>query len=157
MAKKRGDEKKDEVQPDIGDINRFIGKFLEEANKKFQSANPNEPIVFGFNIHIGNNGLPVIENFGNVKQNRSEVQLSEAREPLVDVIEKERELVVIAEMPGVRKESVRISFREDSMDISASEKERSYHKIVGLPFKVDTKNYESKYNNGVLEISLHKA
>ena len=89
MAKKKGDDKKDTGTPDIENINRFIGKFLEEANRNLsQVATPSEPVVFGFNIRIGENGVLVVENFGNIKSNSSEVQLAQTRQPLIDAIER---------------------------------------------------------------------
>ncbi len=157
MAKKKGDDKKDTGTPDIENINGFIGKFLEEANRNFsQVATPSEPVVFGFNIRIGENGVPVVENFGNIKSTSSEVQLAETREPLIDVIERGDELIVMAEMPGVRKDSIELSLKGDTLEIGAFDGGRSYHKSVKLPYKVNPKNFRHGYNNGVLEVTLHK-
>ncbi len=49
-----------------------------------------------------------------------------------------------------------VEFDGKSMEISASNKDRSYHKVVPLGSEVDEKSYSLKYNNGVLEITMRK-
>lgn len=142
---------------DINNINKFISKFLEHADKQFSKAGAlDQPIVFGFNIRIGENGAPAVESFGNVGVQNDHVTFSENREPLVDVIDKGRETTIIAEMPGIKERDIHVSFNGRNMDISAFNKDRSYHKVVPLNGVVDEKNYTLKYNNGVLEITLRK-
>ncbi|MGC8478648.1 MAG: archaeal heat shock protein Hsp20 [Candidatus Micrarchaeia archaeon] len=142
---------------DLNNINKFISRFLEHADKQFAKTSAlDQPIVFGFNIKIGESGSPTVESFGNVGMQNEHVTLSENREPLVDVIDKSREITVIAEMPGVSERDIHVEFDGKSMEISASNKDRSYHKVVPLGSEVDEKSYSLKYNNGVLEITMRK-
>ncbi len=94
------------------------------------------------------------------------------RQPLVDVYETDREIVVVAEMPGVSKEDVKINATEDSMELRAEaaemreesgatwhRRERKYigfYRRIPLPAKVDPKKAKAKFRNGVLEVRLPK-
>jgi len=81
----------------------------------------------------------------------------EEREPLVDVIEKDGEVRVIAELPGVEKEDIDLRATETSLTISAESQHRKYYKELSLPTPVNPKSAKATYRNGVLEVSLPKA
>ncbi|RLF12290.1 MAG: Hsp20/alpha crystallin family protein [Thermoprotei archaeon] len=116
------------------------------------------PIVYGYTMTIGPDGKPVIREFGNVKPSRlGLMKPSEEREPLVDVIPGDRVVHVVAEMPGVSKEDIKLEATEDELVISAESERRKYHKVVSLPVKVDPKSAKASYKNGVLEVTLNKA
>jgi HSP20 family protein len=95
-----------------------------------------------------------------------------AREPFTDIIETDKEVILTAEIPGVRKEDIRINATEDSIEISAETKreeeeekedyyrrERSYssfYRSYTLPSKVNPDGAKASCNNGVLEVRLPK-
>jgi len=116
------------------------------------------PYVYGFRITIGPDGRPVIEEFGNVKRVRGRPMISEEREPLVDVFESDDEITVVAEIPGVEKEKIKIQVSDDrrKLIIRASNEERKYYKEVELPAEVDPTTAKANYKNGVLEVKLKK-
>ncbi|HEX2014688.1 MAG TPA: Hsp20/alpha crystallin family protein, partial [Nitrososphaera sp.] len=80
--------------------------------------------------------------------------LKEEREPLVDVIKGDGELRVVAEVPGVSKEDLRVTADENSMTIESMTGQPKYHKRVDLPEVVDPKTAKSTYKNGILEVSF---
>lgn len=57
------------------------------------------------------------------------------REPLVDVLDEANELVVVAELPGIREEDIHLEPRNDVLQISASTGDAKYHRDVALPSK----------------------
>ena len=61
-----------------------------------------------------------------------------------------------AEMPGVRKEDIKLDLKEDILDISAQSGDRKYHKEVLLPVKALAENLSSSYKNGILEVKIKK-
>ncbi|MBI2829642.1 MAG: Hsp20/alpha crystallin family protein [Chloroflexi bacterium] len=90
----------------------------------------------------------------------------------VDVYEDKDVLVVKAEIPGMTKDDIDISFEGDVLNIKAEKKadklegitaytcERYYGSLfrsVTLPFPVDTDKVLATYENGLLEITLPKA
>ena len=65
------------------------------------------PVCYGYTMTIGPEGKPVVKEYGNV---RPELRKSDIREPLVDTLVDDKEKIVklIAEMPGVEKNDVKI-------------------------------------------------
>lgn len=114
------------------------------------------PFVYGYSVRIGPDGKPEVSEFGNVKQSRSGPLVKEEREPLVDIIENNGEVRVVAELPGVDKNDVQLYGTEDSLTITVNIPDRKYYKEVALPAKVNAREAKTRYKNGVLEVILPK-
>ena len=115
------------------------------------------PYVYGFRVTVGPDGKPIVEEFGNVKTVKGKPMISEEREPLVDVVEKDDEIRVIAEVPGVNKDSIKVKVvNGEKLIVQATGEDRKYYKEVELPAKVDEKSAKASYKNGVLEVVLKK-
>jgi HSP20 family protein len=114
------------------------------------------PIVYGYSVTIGPDGKPVVREFGNVKRGEGKpwTEIQDKREPLVDILSTGKEVRVIAELPGVRKEDVDVTVTDKSMNISVDTPERKYSKHLDLPGTVDPAGAKSTYNNGILEVTL---
>lgn len=116
-----------------------------------------EPYVYGFSMSFGPNGKPVIREFGNVHQSRLGPKIREEREPLVDVMEEDKDVVVVAELPGVDSDDIKLHATEDHLAISVDTPRRKYRKELRLPASIDPKSARASYKNGVLEVHLKKA
>lgn len=122
------------------------------------------PIIWGYSVTIGPDGKPQIREFGNVKPRIREtpfgtkpsIEVLEEREPLVDVIETEDQVKVIAELPGVEKDDIKLNATEKTLTISVDTEKRRYHKDLQLPVEVDPESAKASYKNGVLEVQLVK-
>lgn len=138
------------------DFDEIFRKMMRDIERAFRFGEMGEvkPIVRGFSIRIGPDGKPEIREFGT-KPLIKETGIEE-RKPLVDVIETDNEIQVIAEMPGVRKEDIELKATERSLEIRAEGENRKYHEVVNLPAEVDPDSAKAKYNNGVLEVILTK-
>jgi HSP20 family protein len=109
-------------------------------------------------MKVGPDGKPEIHEFGNVKPQRNGLpHVQEEREPLVDVVETDECVQVVAELPGVEKEDIKLSGTETTLTIAVDNPQRRYFKEVSLPVKVRVREAKSQYKNGVLEVSLPKA
>jgi HSP20 family protein len=97
-----------------------------------------------------------VREFGNVRKGEGSPwkQIQDKREPLVDVVSSDKEVRVIAEMPGVSKEDIDVTVNDKSLIISVDKEERRYYKELDLPGVVDPKGAKSTYNNGVLEVTV---
>ncbi len=89
-----------------------------------------------------------------------------------NIIETEDEIKIICEIPGVKKEDIRISIYDDNLEISVRKKEEKlkegakylakeikygeFRRKIKLPTKVDAEKAKASYNNGILEITLPK-
>ena len=120
------------------------------------------PIVYGYSMTIGPDGKPNIREFGNVKSPFAgrglfeQPSISSEREPLVDISSTDREVKVIVEMPGIKKENIKINAYENSVEIISDDPQRKYHKVIDLPPEADIETVKSLYNNGILEIIFNK-
>jgi HSP20 family protein len=114
------------------------------------------PIVYGYSVTVGPDGKPVVREFGNVRRGEGTPwkQIADKREPLIDVVSSDKDIKVIAELPGVDKEDVNVTVNEKSIVISVDTESRKYHKELELPGVVDPQGAKSTYNNGVLEVTL---
>ena len=92
--------------------------------------------------------------------------------PTMDVIEDEEQITVITDLPGVKKENIKLDITEDNLEINAQfnqesefeekdfvRKERTYgqtNRIISLPAKIEINETSAKFENGVLTIILPK-
>jgi HSP20 family protein len=120
------------------------------------------PIVYGYSMTIGPDGKPKIREFGNVKSPFAvrgffeQPSLSAEREPLIDISSTDKEVIIVAEMPGISKEKIRIDAYDNSVEIKSEDPNRKYHKTIEVPDDIDIESARSNYNNGILEITFKK-
>ena len=127
------------------------------------------PIVYGYSMTIGPDGKPQVREFGNVRslgevgsnikkigQNTGKSsQISAEREPLVDVNTTDTEVKVVVEMPGIRKEDIKVNTYDTQLEIATlKDAQRKYHKTIELPEQAEIETARSIYNNGVLEVTF---
>lgn len=73
----------------------------------------------------------------------------------VDIFEGERKIRMIAELPGINEEDIRVDLNEEVLVIFAGGRDRNYYKSIKLPGP--SENIIGRfYNNGFLEIILEK-
>ena len=123
------------------------------------------PIVYGYSMTIGPDGKPNVKEFGNVKAGKNtgqylgiqKPQITAEREPLSDITSTDKDVKVVLEMPGIKKEDIKINAYEQKVEIkTADNTERKYHKILDLPKSADIETARSTYNNGILEVTFDK-
>lgn len=134
------------------------GKLFDSETFEDMLRNPEgtSPFVFGFSMNVGPDGKPIIQRFGNPPVDEG-AEPSSTLEPLVDVVEDDDEIIVVAEVPGVEKDEIKVRIKGTSLTIHANNPERPYHKVVELPAKVQKQDAKSAIRNGVLEVRLKKA
>lgn len=127
---------------------------LESQSKKGKL--PPNTLYYGYSLTIGPDGKPQVREFGNVRPTRTGQLEVGSREPFVETMidEKQNQLKVMAEMPGIRKEDISTEVTEKSLTIRAEHGERKYDTTVSLDIEVDPNSAKAIYNNGVLEIAL---
>jgi len=92
--------------------------------------------------------------------------------PIANVVEREKDVLVRAEMPGLRKEDITINFKDGMLELSGefktkhkedkkgySMQERTYngfHRLLRLPTQVKVENANAKYEHGILTVTLPK-
>ena len=101
-------------------------------------------------------GKSVIESFGNIRETAKGPVVEEVREPIVDVFDEEDHILVIAELPGVSEDKIKIEVAGDILNLTASDTDKKYAKEILLPGKVKPQSLKTTYKNGILEIKLDK-
>ena len=92
--------------------------------------------------------------------------------PRIDISEDEKSILIDAEIPGVKKENLKITMQDNILTIEgekkkvSEEKEKNFYReerIYGkfkrsftLPVEVDSEKVDAKFNDGMLEIKLNK-
>jgi HSP20 family protein len=82
-------------------------------------------------------------------------QIKAGRESLAEVNVYDKEVKVVLEMPGVRKEHIRIQAYKNSVEVSSDHPQRKYQ-VIGIPRVAEIKTIRSTYKNGILEIVFKK-
>ena len=77
--------------------------------------------------------------------------------PLIDILEDDNDICVVAEFAGFKREDLRVDLKEQRLTLSAETLDRKYHKSLNLPGRVIPSTICTTYKNGVLEIRLKKA
>ncbi len=175
MAKRKGKDRPPEggVEGGLGGILRGLGSLVEKLGElaetgrelsrtgEIRGAGPGKEIkgIYGFTVKVGIGGEGVkVEPFGNIRRDeesgRSVVQ--EVREPAVDVFEERDHTLVVAEMPGIGAEDVRLEVKDDLLTITAEKGEKKYKKEVLLPGSFPLEKMQVSCANGVLEIRCVK-
>lgn len=92
--------------------------------------------------------------------------------PRVDILDEKDRIKVIADLPGINKEDIKVKIEEDRVTIRASaqkeleEKKENYYKLernsagyyreIALPAAVKKEGSKANFKNGVLTIELLK-
>lgn len=92
--------------------------------------------------------------------------------PKVDLLDREHEIVVRAELPGVSKDDVEVTVEEFSVTIKATTKQEQeeeegeyyhremssgeYQRTLALPAAVDEEKAQATFTDGVLELTMPK-
>jgi len=140
---------------DFNDISKMMNEMMKRAFSGSFSIKPaqmNKPMVYGFSMKMSPKGEPRFEEFGNIAPKQKKIK--QKREPLVDVIDKEKEVTVIAELPGVEKKEIDVLVTEDGKKLII-DVTKKFYKEVNLPSTVKGKA-DAHYKNGVLEVNLTK-
>jgi HSP20 family protein len=114
-------------------------------------------------------GRAPIGSSGETKEAMSVTEWS----PLVDITEDDKEYVVKAEIPEMKKEDIKINVHDDVLTVSGErkyekeEKGKKFHRVeraygsfmrsFGLPENADGSKINAEYKDGILKVHLPKS
>ncbi len=157
------DEMEKEMAEAFRDMESFVPRDMVRVRRLPDGSIRREygPFVYGYSVKIGPDGKPIIREFGNLKpgmggEGQPPLNLQDRREPLVDLIEEDEKIKVLAELPGVDRKDISLYVTDKSLTINVDTPERRYHKELELPVLIDESSARSTYRNGVLETILNK-
>lgn len=150
---------------DIAEKLNEISEKGESVSKKgeftFPSKEGGVKGVYGFSLKTGLGGKDdqiKVEPFGNIRKDKKtgEVVVQEIHEPLVDVFEDADATTLIAEMPGVGPEDIKIEVQDDVLTIIAGKGEKKYRKELLLSHALKREKITVTCNNGIVTIRCEK-
>jgi len=120
------------------------------------------------------------DDFGNLFENFlqpmrwAEEEAGQGIAPRLDVVERDNEFVVKAEMPGMKKDDIEVSLENGVLTITAETKSETeekegdrvirqerrygqYLRSLRLGKEIDEKKVKANYKDGILELVLPKA
>lgn len=115
------------------------------------------PYYYGYQITIGPNGRPKINEFGNVRLGSNGfVEQNGVREPLVDKVlnKKQNTLTITAEMPGVDKENISVNVTGHKVTLHAEKGDKKYHTDIPIDINLDESTTKAVFLNGILELKI---
>jgi HSP20 family protein len=93
--------------------------------------------------------------------------------PSVDVFQDKENVFVKAELPGMKKEDIDISFQDGMLTLCGERKAESevqegesfrserffgkFHRTISLPTKIEAEKIKASYKDGILTVELPKA
>ena len=138
-----------------------LGYLIDETIQKASEGSYNKlPVrrnrVQGFSIKIGPDGKPRIYEFSSRQSQQIEDDLGDDQEPLVDMIEDDELLVVLAALPGIKKEDIDLRVTETCLTVSIDADDFEWYNEFKLPTKVNPNSARASYKNGVLEVKMER-
>jgi len=122
------------------------------------------PIVSLFDEFMKNTA---VEGFRNIGENGKVGAMA------LDLVESENDYRIIANLPGISKEDVKVSVDKNYLVLEASHKKEeideksvyqyrerffgNYRRVIQLPDSVDKNKIKAKMENGLLELVVQKA
>jgi HSP20 family protein len=140
------------------DFDKIFERIFKQLGlpERLDPENPNlKKWSYGYSMTRAPDGKPVIREWGTDLP-KAPLMEKRSNEPLsqVDIDRANRTVRVIVELPGLMKESIKITGTETSIRITASNELRSIDTEIPVSAKVDPKTAKATYNNGVLDVTL---
>jgi len=139
-----------------------IIKSLEESSPEFRQRIADTDAEIKHRIDVGWSSKPVVDYHISTRplghgprraSPRAEsVKMPESaphRHPIVDVMEGKDGITIIAEMPGVSEEDLKLNLEGDSLEITAGQ----FSKKIALPRPAKS-IIEKSFKNGILQLKL---
>lgn len=140
------------------DFTRIFEKIFKQLGSK-DKLDPETPNArswsYGYSLTSGPDGKPIVKEWGSDFPETPMVEKPND-EPLsqVDIDRANKTVRVIMELPGITKESIRITGTETSIKVKADYDRWNVDHEIPISAKVDPNTAKASYNNGVLDVTL---
>jgi HSP20 family protein len=147
-------------------------RIFDKMQKLFESTNFKEMIEETLSGSLGPNKRYITRDFSinmapikpktqkpgkhPLKQPQRAQSGYEEREPLADIIERDKEISITFEIPSVEKKDIDLNVTDYALEIMVNTPKRKYHKHFKLPCSVKPKTAEATYKNGVLDVVMKR-
>jgi HSP20 family protein len=173
-VKEGASEKKEDIEKSMGEAKEEVEEQKEKLEKESEEEGmtPAEKILNDIVTRF-RQGTGQINEAITDYRSESESETSKTLEkPLVDVLETNDTIILVADISGVKKDDINIGISKNSVELTAifkeepevedakfTQKERSYgetHRTIMLPTEIKVKEAKAKYKDCTLTLTLPK-
>lgn len=175
-VKDKASEKKDELNQGLKETKEEAEKQKQKLEKESekQGMSPAEKILNDIvtRFRQGSDQINDAILDSSEKSGKSKTSKKAVEKPLVDILETNETVYLVADISGVKKEDIEIGISKGSVELTANfkeepevedakftKKERSYgktHRKIMLPTEINIKEAKAKFKNCTLTITLPK-
>ena len=141
-------------------LDESLRRAVSDALSKMTTLEPGAPITYSINIRVDENGVPgALQPQGNgIAGVQKEIHPADARNPLIEVFEREKSITVIAEVAGVDRKRLRVRATPMALELCSASNGRAVDcmNVINLPNETDPSSAVARYRNGVLEVTVRK-
>lgn len=131
------------------------GEFVRHGEFKPAGLGGKARGVYGVRVKMGVGGQASFEPFGNIRPTAKGPEVSEVREPMVDVFDEDSVVPVVAEMPGASEADITMKVEGSVLKLRADGEPR-YAKDVALPARTEPEPARKVFRNGLIELRFNK-
>jgi HSP20 family protein len=132
------------------EMDEIFDRLISRMDRAFMNGAPQE---YGYRIVIRNDGEgpAIVETDGTFDDTASLSRVTS--EPVAEVHRIGDEVKVIADLPGITGEELRLDLKGNTLIIDAGDADHHYHTSAVLP-PVDPGSMQKSLKNGVLEVTF---
>lgn len=153
-------EKLAQAGGEIAQRGSFPGTEEEPSEERGSGKRPPVKGVYGFSVKLGLGDKDYkVEPFGNLRRDRTSGTsvVDDVREPLVDIFDEDDRLLIVAEMPGVEPEDLKVDLSGETLTLSAERGQHKYRKSIDVPSGMQRDQVSVTCRNGIIEVSCAKS
>jgi HSP20 family protein len=172
---KQKEQQKDQEQKQRTDMEQVRGGELQRGAGTARGLSPFEEMDRMFDDFFSRGMRPLWGDFDRLFEGflpRRARPVLETRFPRVDVLDRDEDVLVRAELPGVEKKDLDISVTDNTVTIKGSTKHEeeetrgeyyrceisrgAFARTVSLPAEVDSDKCKAQFKEGILELTMPK-
>ncbi len=140
----------------VKNLNELISNIIHITPPKDKSENNVFAPTSLINISVNTSTRTLEESFVKVSE-KKQYHVQEKKEPLIDIIENNNAIKVIATLPGIREEDVWFHIEKNVLIVEVTKYGKVYKKEIPCNVKADQiSTRSSTLNNSILEIVFEK-
>lgn len=144
--KDRRERRPFDIFEEFKEIEKIMNEIMRQAYEKNKRIRPR---VYVFSIKTDPSLRANSRGWANVDRRRYGNRVKEQREALVDVFDKKDEVVVVTELPNVKREDIELHRAGDFLTVSVNKPQQKNLKTIELPAEVNVEEAKINYKNGV--------
>lgn len=145
-----------EIHDELEKLGNIIDETMQKAfENSAEKSSIRRDYIKDFSLRTASKGKPKMLQSESNKPWQEE-EFTDELEPLIDLIEDNETFVILAALPGVKKDEIDLRLTEKSLTVSIETTEFEWCDELKLPTRVNPKAAWASYKNGVLEVKLKK-